>query len=48
MNRAERLLLEAYKKNLINTLDFIDYARRINGFYSLGIVKKLERLLGIK
>jgi len=45
MNRAERLLLKAYKKNLINTIDFIEYARRLDGFYSLGIVKKLERLL---
>lgn len=48
MNRAEQLLIKAYRKNLINTLDFIEYARRLDGFYSLGIVKRLEKLLNIE
>jgi len=43
--KAERLLIRVYRKNLLNTIDCIEYAKRLNGFYSLDIVKKLERLL---
>jgi len=46
--KAEGLLIKAYRKNLVNTIDFIEYAKRLNGFYCLDIVKKLERLLGRK
>lgn len=44
-SKAKALLLIAYRKNLINTIDYIEYAKRLNGFYGLDIIKKLESLL---
>lgn len=50
VDKARLLLRETYRRNLIGTIDFLEYAKRIDGFYSLTIIEKLEKLLygGIK
>ena len=45
-DKGIKLLIEAYDKNLVCTIDTPDYEKGLKGFYSLQIIKKLENLLG--